>query len=155
MQWVSWKKCYCPNTFIWLRNILIDNKVFFLNSSIWNMKKWKSKLGKVIYNLAQLQRKQGELFFKKSYCGGDYKIPACQDEISSCFSGTVFTLLLHAKITALKDNETENGMWGLKKLLTFEFCFTMEMYWKYHFFSLDKWAKTITWDKNFPGKAWS
>ena len=57
-------------------------------------------------------------------------------------------------ITTLKDiimhenNEIGNRMCGLQKLLTFEFCFTMEVYWKYIaiycFFSLEKQVETIT-----------
>ena len=57
-------------------------------------------------------------------------------------------------ITALKDitihenNETDNRMRGLQKLLTFEFYFAMEVYLKYIatycFFSLDKQVETIT-----------
>ena len=43
-------------------------------------------------------------------------------------------------------------MRSLKKCLTFEFCFTVEMYWKYGLLSLDKPPETITSEKIIPGK---
>ena len=89
--------------------------------------------------MAQLQRKQSEQIFRRVIEVTITRIHACQNEISSFFSGTVFTSLLHAKITAFKDmiihynNDTDNRTRNLKKILTSEFCFTMKMYWKHRF----------------------
>ena len=47
-----------------------------------------------------------------------------------------------------QNDETENQICDMKKLLTFEFCFTVEIYWKHRV----KRAKEIAWEKIISGK---
>ena len=68
---------------------------------------------------------------KLSFLGGDYMIPVCRDEISTCPAGTDFTPRLHVEIKFCPGNGEQFSTWHLFRFvyIFFEFFFvSMSVY---------------------------